>query len=136
MKSDKKVYSRTIPAGTKAARYPDKDDAKHQRLIQKSDDRKKFISIADQVAQSTIFTRNWKWPGADQHYPLEADLRMVSKYYPYAQGGPLLVDDAYDQKEAAELFLKQKILRKLGFRHVVIESDSSLFDVLEQLGEI
>lgn len=140
MKQNKPIHSRTVArdpmASNKRDLYPDTADMAHEKALRKHDERKRLIAVADQIAKSTHWTMNWKWPGSDKEYPNHPDMRMVTKYYPYAVGGPLLVDEARDRKEAEQFFSKQKILKKLGFRHIVIEHDTSLYDALDQLGEI
>lgn len=79
---------------------------------------------------------NWKWPGANAMVPdgVSMDFKFVDKYYPLAKGGPLLVDEPTNDPKIVELcYEKQRVLKKLGFRHIVIEEDATLYDVMEQL---
>lgn len=134
----KRAYSRTInpPKGSKAVRYPDGSDAKHNRALARADDRQRLIAVADHIAGHIHWVRNYKFAKADLLYPNNPEMRTVDKCYPQAKGGMLLVDEPTDEGEALRCYEKQKILKAQGFRHVVIEKDTSLYDALEQLGEI
>lgn len=123
--------------------YPDvitEDPPSQQRKLQRVTERGKFVTIADEIAKSTFYIRNYKYPNAQQLYSgsLDQDQRIVTKYYPHAKGGPLYVSEPtnlYEQKKAWE---KHEVLVKNGFRHIVIENNppTSLYDALEQLGEL
>lgn len=122
-----------------AERYPDTVEApSHKAALASFDARKRLIAIADQIAESLLWFRNWKWQGSDLFFPLDPDMRLVDKYYPYAKGGPLLVDEPGDEDQAKKSYDKQKVLKKLGYRFIVVEMNpaTTLFDALEQLGEL
>jgi hypothetical protein len=134
----KRAYTRTInpPKESKAVRYPDMSDLAHQKALRKADERNKLIAVADKLAGHPHCVRNYKYSKADLKYPNDPDMRIVEKCYPYAKGGMLLVDEPTSDYDSAKCFEKQKVLKELGFRHVVIERDTTLYDALEQLGEI
>jgi len=110
----------------------------------------RFTTLAAQVAGSNVYMRNWypdqfasrdRWPGRPRMW-------YVSRYFPFAKGGPLLVDEPTTELEAEACREKQKALKKQGFRHVVIIVDdyknsegglvkaTRLDEALEQLGEM
>lgn len=115
---------------------------KEDRLITQYEVRKKFGTLSDQIAESNIYFRNYRYPKGREIYPddLQSDFRIVTKAYPYAKGGMLLVDEPKTEKEASKMYEKQKRLKKLGLRHIVIEKTGHLHttyaDCLEQLGEL
>lgn len=100
-----------------------------------------FKSVEDEVAQNTHHMRNWYWPDAAKHYPKpwQERMRRVTKYYPYAEGGPLAVDLPGDAQERKECEEKRKIFqtdKKLkGIRYAVVLKNHELADVLQQIGE-
>lgn len=114
------------------------DSPRHKRLIVKCDMRGDFITLADHVAQSNLFIRNFKFLEADQIYPdiVFVDYRFVTKMYPHAKNGMLLVDEPRTENQIHMAYEKQKKLKKLGYRHIVIEENTTLYDCLEQLGEL
>jgi len=95
-----------------------------------------FVSLAEKIAQDSTVLINWKFKDAAEYYPNHPTMRTVRKYYMYAKGGPLLVDEPRDPKDVFMCFEKQKLLKKLGYRHIVVERDSTIGDLLEQLGEL
>lgn len=123
-------------------RYLDKSDPQdspsHQRKINRMVERGKFITIAEEIAKHTFYYRNFKYKGADQLFPhpFDVDQRIVTKCFPLAQKGPLLVSEPTTTLEIKKAYELQKVLRSKGMRHIVIESDTSVYDALEQLGEI
>lgn len=120
------------------ASIPDTDSQEHKRSIMRTELRGQFVTLSDHIAESDIFVRNFKFHEADKLYPDLAfvSYRFVTKMYPYAKRGVLFVDEPRNENEVLSAYHKQKQLKKLGYRHVVIERDSTLFDCLEQLGEI
>jgi len=105
---------------------------------------KKPSVVSDQLCESLggnskIMCRNFKWDLQNKSYPMMRDLHMrfVTKAYPDIKKfkGPLLVDEPKTELEMLRMYEKQKVLKKLGFKHVVIEKDTTVFDCLEQLGE-
>lgn len=117
------------------------DSPEHLAAVRKSDAKKHFSSMSDRLAEDTLFYRNHKWAGADKYFPNKDQhiMRIVSKFYPYARGGELLIDEPNNEAEMIFAYEKQKFFKqnKLGFRHVVIEPNDTKLDLLlEQLGEL
>lgn len=112
-------------------------DARHRNAMRKFEIRKRFISLAAQIAEDNLFITNVKYPGADKTYPdpKDADFRYVNKMYPNAKGGPLYVDEPITERDMLRSYARQKIIKKLGLRYIVIEKDSTLEDCWVQLGE-
>lgn len=114
------------------------DSPQHKRLLMKADLRGQFVTLADHIAESNLFIRNFKFLEADTLYPdiNFVDYRFVTKMYPHAKKGMLLVDEPRSENQTKMAYEKQKKLKKLGYRHVVIEEDTTLYDCLMQLGEL
>lgn len=137
MKQNKRVYSRTVPPpDSMAVRYTESNSNNEARLLAYYDKRHRFIATSDQLAESHDFIRNWKWPGSDELFPNDPDMRLVDKYYMNAKGGPLLVDEPRGKQEVDLAYKKQKVLKARGFRHLVIEEQAIFIDLLEQIGAL
>lgn len=137
-KTNKEIHSRTVNKELKDYKdkiYPNKIEVNAAIAEQKIDDRKRLIAIADKIANSTIYFINYKIM-SEKLNTWHNDFRFVGKYYPYAKGGPLYVDEPKDEREMIAAYQKQKVLRNLGFRFIVIENDTTYYDALEQLGEL
>jgi hypothetical protein len=125
---------------------PDADEMTpaHSRALERADQRKTLISLADQVAEDFMHERNFKYPESEILYPegFEAEYRFVTKFYPYAKGGPLMVDEPQSEHEINKVYAKMKRIQESGLlkrnklRYCVIEPDSRLDQVLEQMGEL
>lgn len=87
-----------------------------------------FRSISEKVAQSNVCVLNWVFPGAREEFPLEPRMRSVKKYFPYAKGGPLLIDEPQRADEIAQCERRAKILAKLGFRYLIIKAGMNEID--------
>jgi hypothetical protein len=113
-------------------------DSSHDNRVNRFESKKQFTSLADRIAESHLFIRNYKFKEADKLYARNThiDYRFVSKIYPHAKGGPLLVDEPRSEHQSIVAYEKQKELKKLGYRHIVIEENSTLYDCLKQLGEL
>lgn len=131
-----KVIRKKKNQDTTEASETKNDSILHQRKIKKVDDRKKFKDLGDKLAQSTIYFRNRSWPNAKDYFDEMTDYCYVDKYYPYAEGGGLWVDEPRDEIEKKMDYEKHEVMRKLGLRHVVIEENSRLDELLMELGEL
>lgn len=96
----------------------------------------KLVSIADQIAESDFFYRNWKYKEGEKHFPEDVLCWFVDKCYPYAKNGMLLVDEPRTEQSKLRSYAKRNVLKKLGYRFIIIEMDSDYYHCLEQLGEI
>lgn len=134
----------------------DETSPAHERALLKHEERLFLVTISDRIAQDTLYTRNFKWDIRNRNFPedIDAHMRFVTKYYPYPKGkdgkvcAPLYVDEPQKEHEVIQCYAKQKILKKMGLRHIVVESHrvnpetgqiltaSTLEDCLEQLGEM
>lgn len=112
------------------------DELRHKRLIERSENLNKFVDLSNTLAESSFYHRNWKWIGADQHYPNHPLMRTVAKYFPHAKGGPLYIDEPVLKEDIDACYIKQKVMKKLGYRYVVREPDSTLEHMLQQLGDL
>jgi hypothetical protein len=91
------------------------------------------MMFLDQVAQSTTCQMNHKWMCADSDFPNEPWMRTVRFYYPYAVGGPLLVDELVMHHQLAGLKRKEKCLRERGFRYFIFRRQMSITDAMMEL---
>lgn len=135
---------------------PQDDNPPAHRAALKSVERRQdrnpehFSSLSDRVAGEKLYIRNWAWPGGMREFPesVDAPMRFVTKYYPYTEAGkPLCVEEPRNERQMLQAYEKQKLLKKMGFRCIVIESgivnpdtgkvlkETCLADCLEQLGE-
>lgn len=90
------------------------------------------LSISDQVAGHGLSYRNYYWPGGKQAFPSDFRMHHVDKFYPFAQGGPLFVDEA-SQKEHRDLKAKKEIMEKLGHRYLIIQPNMTLLEATEAI---
>lgn len=97
-------------------------------------ERKHYASVAERVAESTVSFRNFKFEGAKDAFPNEPALRTVDQYFPYAVGGELLVDYPVTKAHDAECGRKAEVLKKLGYRYLVVKPDMDEFAAKEELG--
>lgn len=110
------------------------DSAEARRLNPKDPlDRVALLGLAAQISESTIYCGNWKFQNALKHFPHEPMLRTVDRRFPYAKGGPLLVDQPNSDLEEAECVRKAKAIASEGLRYVYISKDMTLGDLDAQL---
>lgn len=95
-----------------------------------------YDSLSDEIAESKDYTRYFKIRELEQEFPHEPYLRSVGKHYPHAKNGTLLVDEVNDDIRKAECMRKHEALKRLGYRHVVLEPDTTKYEAYTQLGEI
>ena len=93
------------------------------------------MGFLDQIAESNTCLMNHKWECADSDFPSEPWLRTVKFFYPFAKGGPLLVDELVLQSQLSTLKRKEKCLRERGFRYFIYERRMSLTDAKMELSK-
>lgn len=90
-------------------------------------------TVAEQIAEEKFHHINFMWPGGQKAFPFNSKMWTVSRYFPYAKGGPLFVDEPRRVDEVKELELKREAMKQLGNRYVVITEGMSYVDALEQM---
>lgn len=98
--------------------------------------RSKLGSVADRLAGSTFHYRNWYYKEGKEKFPQHDNLRYVSKMYPYAEGGMLLVDEPRFPYELERCNAKKEVLLKLGYRYLIITQSMTLSEAAEVLNEL
>lgn len=101
---------------------------------------KEFKTLAEKVAQSSVYHRNWYVPELREKYKYFDRIKRIDMVFPYArtrgQQEMLLVDLPTTPQEVEQCAVKAKLLGAAGYLYCYIERDSSLGDVLMQIGEL
>ena len=103
---------------------------------------KDFKTLAEQIAKSTIFHRNYYVPELRERFRFIDRMKRIDKVFPYArlrEGTDtvmLFVDEPKTPADVEVCAVKAKHLRAMGYAYVYIESDTTLYDALTQLGEV
>lgn len=113
-------------------------DQDNSRAILRAEQRKKFVTISDRLAEDTTYFRGHKWDIFNKYYPTtdKALMRFVTKYYPYAKGGALFVDEPKTEREYEMAMQKHEAMKELSLRYVVVGDTESFQECLEKLGEV
>lgn len=103
----------------------DDNSAAHRRALARAAERQQFVTIAERIAKDSMHYKHYKWPGADREFPesIDAPMRFVSKYFPYAEGGPLYVDEPKTALEARRCAEKAELFKKWKMRYVIINDN-------------
>ena len=96
--------------------------------------RRSFLGMSADVAQDDHYIRNTRIPNSLKWFPVDPLLRTVDKYFPYAVGGPLYIDEPKSNAEIEQCLKKAEALKAEGARYAYIGPDMELDDVLVQLG--
>jgi hypothetical protein len=94
--------------------------------------KEKLASIAQQVAQDSFFYVNHYYPGGRENFGDIAH-QTVDKYFPYALGGPLFIDEPQNERDENICEEKKAIMEKLGHRYIIIKRGMSEIDIMELL---
>lgn len=110
-----------------------KNSHREARMMAMARRSREFESMAERIAQDKLFYRNHVYQGAKNAFPFHLALQMVDKYFPYAEGGPLYIDEP---GRTADLdFYKEKVaaMKTLGHRYVLIKPGMTEMDIMEEL---
>lgn len=102
----------------------------------KGHDAEAYLGLAAKVAKSTVYYRYKRIPNAEKHFPLRPLLRSVEKYFPYAEGGPLWLDEPTDEQELRECGEKAAAMKAEGLRYIIIPRGLNDIDVNDALSKI
>lgn len=95
-----------------------------------------FLGLAAKLAKDTQYTGNWRIPNALKHFPADPILRTVEKYFPYAEGGPIYVDEPTDNIELAQCQRKAIALHEEGMRYFIITREMHDMEEHEALAKL
>jgi hypothetical protein len=101
-----------------------------------------YKTLAEQLAKSTVVIKNHYLDELREQFKYHDRMKRFDKMFPYARlnGGDatckLYVDEPTNDMELDVCYQKAKIMRQMGLKYVIIEKDSVLFDLLQQVGEI
>jgi len=138
-KVSQKVIKRPDVIGTEFAiddankESSEEESARGRRLHAAARRSRDFATVAEQIAQDTLFQRNHIWPGAKTAFPFNQKMQTVDKYFPYAEGGPLFVDQPQRTADFSQFELKEKAMKDLGHRYLLIKPGMTLMECQEAL---
>jgi len=92
-----------------------------------------LLTVAEQVAGDKFHERNFCWPGSKQAFPFNNQMWTVDKYFPFANGGPLFVDEPTHKHDLKPFALKQEAMQKLGHRYLLLTEGMKFHEALEAL---
>ena len=136
---NQKVYAKTLPPvelrvpDEKASNFAHKDA--QTRVTE-------FKTLAERAAKSTLHFKNWYVEELRDRFKFFDRMKRIDQVFPYAklsETGPtcmVLFDIPKNEVDLETCLKKAPIVRGLGYKYAIIEDDSSLFDVLEQLGAV
>lgn len=139
-KKNSRVAAATIrDAGTHSETESDVKISRIQSVMKRSEI---FVGLPERIAKHKFANINWPIPGANAIFkemltPAPARPWQITQarfYFPWAEGGPLLIDEVKYESEVPMYQKKQAILREKGFRHVFVRPEDTEEDVLSQLG--
>lgn len=94
-----------------------------------------YLGLSAKVAKSTVYYRNKKFKNADKHFPISPLMRTTDKYFPFAEGGELYIDEPQAEHEIKDCLKKAVAMKAEKIRYAYITPDFDLEDVMEQLQE-
>jgi hypothetical protein len=92
-----------------------------------------FVGLAEKLAEDKLCQLNYYYPGGKEAFPVHPEMQFVGKYYPYANGGPLFIDELRNFEKTNKFHEKKAVMRKLGHRYLVISFGMTEMDAREQL---
>ena len=92
-----------------------------------------FSNMATRIAGDVLHYRNYRWPGAFRSFPDDPEMRMVDKFFPYAECGALFVDEPMTERGKRRCEEKRAAMRDEGNLYLVIPPDMREEDAVSQL---
>lgn len=132
-----KGSSQSDPAGRYSPSIDKNKDQDRKDVLAKIAARQDFEGLAEQLANSREVELRYAYDGGEKHFDVESDpyLLIVDKYFPYAEGGPLLVDEPVQPHHRERCERKRPVLEALGLCYVVITPETTEEDAFMELDE-
>lgn len=112
---------------------------RHTEVLTRSTLRGGFASVAEQVAGSSSFYRNHIFAALREHFKAKGsfDQRLwtVSRYFPFADGGALAVEEPRSEADRVNSVAKIAVLRGVGIRCVLIEHGATYDEAMQGMIE-
>ena len=115
------------------------DQVREQVIHERARPVQQFKTLPEQVAKSTVFFKNFYPVELKEKYKFMDRMKRIDLVFPYAkltdESDPvvLLVDTPETETDVEICHEKRDILKRHGYKYCVIEKDSNLFEVLQQL---
>lgn len=90
-------------------------------------------SLAEKIAQSGLYKKGHFVPILKEAFPSNNVMWHIDRFFPYAEGGPIFIDEPTREPDILESKLKQKLLRQNGFRVVVLTPGITFDEAMLQL---
>lgn len=117
----------------KPAKKDDADSPEERAKLAAARRSRDLNTVAEQVSGDKFCHINFMWPGCKNAFPFQPKLWNVDRYFPYAEGGPLFVDEPNRLADIESLKLKQEAMKKLGHRYLLCTEGLKFEEALEQL---
>lgn len=89
-------------------------------------------TLAENIAGHHFYHLNYYWPGCKQAFPMNGKLQHVDKFFPFAENGPLFVDEVKAQ-DNRDFKLKNEVMKKLGHRYIVLKPNMTMLEAYEAM---
>lgn len=92
-----------------------------------------YSSRAERIAKDSLYYRNHYYAGGKQIFPDKPELQTVDKYFPYAEGGPLFIDELTLMDNPKTFEMKTQKMKELGHRYIAIDPKMTDLQIMERL---
>ena len=94
-----------------------------------------FRSLAERVARDSFCYKNYLCVSAQNAKPDDRLYWYVDRFYPYAHGGTLFIDEPIRQHEIEDCKKKAELFKELGLRYLILWPNIVENDIYNQIGE-
>ncbi len=92
-----------------------------------------YKPLFESLAKDKFFHRNYFFDCLARVFPHENMMWYTDRYYPYADGGPLAIDDGGHKDDLETLKLKKQHLKAIGVRYILITPEMTEMQAVEDL---
>jgi hypothetical protein len=137
MKQDRQAYGRTIMNKKQVTAFdePEIDKDKPNKSLKLAEKKNDLIGIPEIIANDKFCYLNWYFPKSQTMFPNHPQMRLVDKYYPRAEGGPLLVDEPVYPADIDACRVKSIALKAEGHRYLYLTPGMTVEEARKQLEE-
>lgn len=104
--------------------------------VPKNTDDPRWRSLAERVAYHRLYERNKHVGLLKIAHPHRPHLWTTDLFFPYADGGPLFIDEPVMPPDVAESEMKTDVMKKNGLRFLIIKPKMNYEDCMTKLLEI
>lgn len=85
-----------------------------------------YRTVAQKISGDPMVNINFEIKELREAFPFDVKMWCVRKMFPYAEGGPVYIDEPYHKEEIERCQKKIDVMTKQGYRYFIVQEGTKL----------